>query len=75
MNADSSNNDSKQVAFIGLGVMGFHMAGHLANVGHQQVELIRRFRDKRTRSENVHGELVPLLVSINCVAAGLGWTA
>ncbi len=47
----------------------------LANVGHQQVELIRRFRDKRTRSENVHGELVPLLVSINCVAAGLGWTA
>ena len=35
MSADSSNNNPQQVAFIGLGVMGFHMAGHLANAGHQ----------------------------------------
>ncbi|NCF27114.1 MAG: NAD-binding protein [Gammaproteobacteria bacterium] len=35
MSADTSNNNPEQVAFIGLGVMGFHMAGHLANAGHQ----------------------------------------
>jgi 3-hydroxyisobutyrate dehydrogenase len=27
--------DSKPVAFIGLGVMGYHMAGHLARAGHR----------------------------------------
>lgn len=27
--------DSKRVSFIGLGVMGYPMAGHLANAGHQ----------------------------------------
>ncbi len=35
MSADSSKNNPEKVAFIGLGVMGFHMAGHLANAGHQ----------------------------------------
>jgi len=35
MSADTSDNNSRQVAFIGLGVMGFHMAGHLANAGHE----------------------------------------
>ena len=35
MSTDSSKNNSEQVAFIGLGVMGFHMAGHLANAGHK----------------------------------------
>ncbi len=35
MSADSNDKNSQQVAFIGLGVMGFHMAGHLANAGHQ----------------------------------------
>ncbi len=35
MSADSNDKNSRQVAFIGLGVMGFHMAGHLANAGHQ----------------------------------------
>jgi 3-hydroxyisobutyrate dehydrogenase len=35
MSAESSNNNPQQVAFIGLGVMGFHMAGHLATAGHQ----------------------------------------
>ena len=33
MNA-KSNGDSQKVAFIGLGVMGYHMAGHLASAGH-----------------------------------------
>src|SRR5690242_10952550 len=27
--------DKKQLAFLGLGVMGFPMAGHLARAGHQ----------------------------------------
>ncbi len=47
----------------------------LANVGHQQVALIRGFRDKRTEKISAQSNLVPLLVSINCIAAGLGWTA
>ncbi|HSS65627.1 MAG TPA: NAD(P)-dependent oxidoreductase [Gammaproteobacteria bacterium] len=33
MNQDNSDKPEK-VAFLGLGVMGFHMAGHLANAGH-----------------------------------------
>ena len=35
MSADASKKSSGQVAFIGLGVMGYHMAGHLAKGGHQ----------------------------------------
>ena len=35
MSADTSNNNPEKVAFVGLGVMGFHMAGHLADAGHQ----------------------------------------
>ncbi len=34
MNQKTSNK-SEKVAFLGLGVMGFHMAGHLANAGHE----------------------------------------
>ncbi|MDX1514326.1 MAG: NAD(P)-dependent oxidoreductase [Gammaproteobacteria bacterium] len=34
MNAQKSSK-SEQVAFIGLGVMGYHMAGHLAKGGHR----------------------------------------
>ncbi|MDX1527966.1 MAG: NAD(P)-binding domain-containing protein, partial [Gammaproteobacteria bacterium] len=33
MNQKKGDNPEK-VAFLGLGVMGFHMAGHLANAGH-----------------------------------------
>ena len=29
------SNGSQKVAFIGLGVMGYHMAGHLSNAGHE----------------------------------------
>ena len=35
MSAAASSNDPQKVAFIGLGVMGYHMAGHLASAGHQ----------------------------------------
>jgi len=42
----------------------------LRQVGHEQVELVRRFRERGRRME----DLVPLLLSINTVAAGLGWT-
>ena len=35
MGAAASNHDPQKVAFIGLGVMGYHMAGHLATAGHQ----------------------------------------
>ena len=47
----------------------------LDRVGRQQVELIRRFRARGPKDDDLTGDLVPLLVSINCVAAGLGWTA
>jgi 3-hydroxyisobutyrate dehydrogenase len=38
---------SRKVAFLGLGVMGFPMAGHLALAGHQ-VTVYNRGADKRT---------------------------
>ena len=32
--SDSANTEPRKVAFLGLGVMGYHMAGHLAKAGH-----------------------------------------
>ena len=32
--SDSTDAASRKVAFLGLGVMGYHMAGHLAKAGH-----------------------------------------
>jgi phosphoenolpyruvate carboxylase len=46
----------------------------LNRIGRAQVELFRRFRAAREREAPRDEHLVPLLVSINCVAAGLGWT-
>ncbi|HEX9051982.1 MAG TPA: phosphoenolpyruvate carboxylase [Anaeromyxobacter sp.] len=46
----------------------------LNRVGRAQIELLRRFRDGNERQEVRDEHLVPLLLSINCVAAGLGWT-
>jgi len=49
----------------------------LRQVGLEQVALLERFRERRARGEDEKtlGEtLVPLLLSINCVASGLGWT-
>ena len=43
-------------------------------VGLEQVELVRRFRAARDREPPRDEHLAPLLLSINCVAAGLGWT-
>jgi phosphoenolpyruvate carboxylase len=45
----------------------------LNKVGLLQVKLVERFRT-RTDDKNQLDDLVPLLLSINCVSAGLGWT-
>ncbi len=47
----------------------------LEQVGRQQIALIRRYREAAAKGKARQEDLVPLLVSINCVAAGLGWTA
>ena len=44
----SSNATPLDVAFIGLGVMGYHMAGHLATAGHR-VTVYNRTREKAKR--------------------------
>ena len=41
----------------------------LKQVGLAQVELVKRFREKGKQED-----LIALLLSINCVSAGLGWT-
>jgi phosphoenolpyruvate carboxylase len=45
----------------------------LNRAGAEQVELLRRVR-ARPGSSADNEDFVPLLLSINCVAAGLGWT-
>jgi len=45
----------------------------LDRAGAEQVELLRRVR-ARPSSSTENEDFVPLLLSINCVAAGLGWT-
>ena len=44
----------------------------LNQVGIQQVDLVRKFRNKEFKDKQ--DVLVPLLLSINCVAAGIGST-
>lgn len=51
MNAATSKK-SEKVAFIGLGVMGFHMAGHMAKAGHQ----VTVYNRTAARAENWLGE-------------------
>lgn len=46
--------DSRNIAFIGLGVMGFPMAGHLARAGHA-VQVYNRSPDKARRWTETHG--------------------
>lgn len=46
----------------------------LNGVGDAQVALIRHLRDGRTPERPQRSGLIPLLLSINCVASGLGWT-
>jgi len=44
---------------------------HLA--GLEQVQLVRRYREKTDKRKHLD-DLIPLLLSINCVSSGLGWT-
>jgi phosphoenolpyruvate carboxylase len=41
--------------------------------GLEQVKLVQEFRSREEGSDPLEG-LVPLLLSINCISAGLGWT-
>ena len=45
----------------------------LHQAGIEQVKLIRKYRTK-TDNTNQLQDLIPLLLSINCISAGLGWT-
>jgi len=45
---------SKQIAFLGLGVMGFPMAGHLATAGHR-VTVYNRTPSKAAQWVAKHG--------------------
>ncbi|MGF1610540.1 MAG: phosphoenolpyruvate carboxylase [Kiloniellales bacterium] len=46
----------------------------MRQVGLQQVRLIERFRARRPDEPGRRDDLVALLLSINCIASGLGWT-
>lgn len=46
----------------------------IKQIGLEQVKLVKQFRDPDTTKITAQDNLVPLLLSINCVAAGLGWT-
>ena len=43
-------------------------------IGLEQVALIKAFRNSDATGADKQKELVPLLLSINCIASGLGWT-
>ena len=47
-------------------------SGALQQAGLEQVMLVKQFRSRA--KEDDFEELLPLLLSINCVSAGLGWT-
>ena len=46
----------------------------IKQVGLEQVKLVKQFRDTQSTQTANQNNLVSLLLSINCVAAGLGWT-
>ncbi|MGH1536947.1 MAG: phosphoenolpyruvate carboxylase [Gammaproteobacteria bacterium] len=46
----------------------------LNHVGIEQVELVKKFRNEQSDNQDIQDVLVPLLLSINCVAAGIGST-
>lgn len=46
----------------------------LNQVGIEQAELVKKFRNEQHKAEDRQNILVPLLLSINCVAAGIGST-
>ena len=45
----------------------------LFQAGMEQVQLVKEFRSKEEGDDPLEG-LAPLLLSINCISAGLGWT-
>ena len=45
----------------------------LHQAGLEQIKLIKEFR-QRNGSDNNSDDLIPLLLSINCISSGLGWT-
>ena len=47
--------------------------GVLHQAGMEQVRLVKKFREKGEEGDQLE-ELVPLLLSINCISSGLGWT-
>jgi phosphoenolpyruvate carboxylase len=44
----------------------------LHQAGLEQIKLIKEFRQKNKRDSS--DDLIPLLLSINCISSGLGWT-
>ncbi len=48
--------------------------GSINQVGREQVRLIRTFRAMDKDDPNRRKQLISLLLSINCIATGLGWT-
>ena len=45
----------------------------LHQAGLEQIKLIKEFRQRNENGENFD-DLIPLLLSINCISSGLGWT-
>lgn len=52
----------------------FRRLDSLNQVGIEQVELVKKFRNEDLKPKEKHEILIPLLLSINCVAAGIGST-
>ncbi|MBM2830440.1 MAG: phosphoenolpyruvate carboxylase [Gammaproteobacteria bacterium] len=45
----------------------------LHQAGLEQVKLVKQFRNRKDKKDRLD-DLIPLLLSINCVSSGLGWT-
>ena len=52
-----------KIAFIGLGRMGWHMAGHLANQGHSLCVFDANEQISKKRTQTFAGELAPTLTA------------
>ena len=48
--------------------------GTINQIGREQVALIKAFRGSKKSGSERQKDLIPLLLSINCIASGLGWT-
>ena len=52
----------------------FRRIDYLNQAGMEQVELVKKFRNEENNNDPKQDVLIPLLLSINCVAAGIGST-